>query len=166
MLHGRIAETTPLRQDGVSLWRGAQRGSGVTAGAKAVYAALSASPLDEDGAVLSWAGAQLSATGARIEDAAAIICTFLGVDPTAEEDFNAWYDTEHLPRLCAVPGVLGAQRYRSPSHTPRYLALYLLAHTGAAESQDWRDASATPWTARMRPFTRGYLSFTLTPMKV
>ena len=42
-----------------------------------------------------------------------------------EPTFNEVYDTEHAPLLAAVPGVLRASRYRSPSPTyPRYIAAY------------------------------------------
>ena len=33
------------------------------------------------------------------------------IDPRYEEEFNAWYNTEHLPELLAVPGILDAARY-------------------------------------------------------
>lgn len=29
-----------------------------------------------------------------------------------EEEFNRWYDAFHVPETCAVPGVVGARRYR------------------------------------------------------
>jgi hypothetical protein len=43
-----------------------------------------------------------------------------------EDDFNRWYDAFHLPETCAVPGVIGGQRFRrvgtpKPNgDTPRY----------------------------------------------
>ena len=44
-----------------------------------------------------------------------------------EPTFNAVYDSEHLPLLKAVPGVLRATRYRNASPTyPRYIAAYEL----------------------------------------
>ena len=33
------------------------------------------------------------------------------IDPKYDEEFNAWYNTEHLPELLAVPGILDAARY-------------------------------------------------------
>ena len=33
------------------------------------------------------------------------------IDPKYEEEFNAWYNTEHLPELLALPGFLDAARY-------------------------------------------------------
>ena len=48
-----------------------------------------------------------------------------------EADFNAWYDTTHVPEVTAIPGIFGAQRYRlaMPFLDPLgegqgYLALY------------------------------------------
>ncbi len=35
------------------------------------------------------------------------------VDPKDEERFNEWYNTEHIPTMTKVPGVLGANRYCS-----------------------------------------------------
>ena len=34
------------------------------------------------------------------------------IDPAKEEEFNAWYNTEHLPELLAIPGVLAVVRVR------------------------------------------------------
>jgi hypothetical protein len=35
-------------------------------------------------------------------------------DPTegAEDEYNAWYTTEHLPEVLDIPGFVSAQRYR------------------------------------------------------
>lgn len=35
------------------------------------------------------------------------------VDPEVEADWNAWYDTVHLPDALACPGVLSGTRYVS-----------------------------------------------------
>lgn len=36
----------------------------------------------------------------------------------AEDEFNDWYDTEHVPRLAQVPGVLVARRFRASGGPP------------------------------------------------
>ena len=46
------------------------------------------------------------------------------MDPKYEEEFNAWYNTEHLPELLALPGVLDAARYVATKGGPKYLAAY------------------------------------------
>ena len=45
----------------------------------------------------------------------------------AQDEFNDWYNTEHLPRLSAVPGCLCARRFRAQGGTRKYLAIYHLA---------------------------------------
>ena len=44
--------------------------------------------------------------------------------PGMEDEFNAWYDTEHVPGLAAVPGTVRAQRFLVAGGSPRYHACY------------------------------------------
>ena len=46
-------------------------------------------------------------------DAGALLVASMNIDPAAEPEFNEWYNTEHLPQLAAVPGVLTARRFRA-----------------------------------------------------
>ena len=50
----------------------------------------------------------------RRPGAAALLAVSMNVDPAAEQEFNEWYNAEHLPQLGAVPGVLCARRFSSP----------------------------------------------------
>jgi hypothetical protein len=44
-----------------------------------------------------------------------------------EEEYNSWYDTQHIPDVLAVPGLLSARRFAaSVDGETRYLALYQL----------------------------------------
>jgi antibiotic biosynthesis monooxygenase (ABM) superfamily enzyme len=75
----------------------------------------------------------------------------LSVKPEAEEDFNQWYDTEHLPQLAAVAGVLGARRYRrSFGDSPQYLAIYEFSAPEIRTGPAWAAAAYTGWTRRMQ----------------
>lgn len=67
-----------------------------------------------------------------------------------EDEFNAWYDTEHLPGLAAVPGVIRARRYVDRAGSPRYYACYDFAYAHAFESPAWLAVRATPWSSRVR----------------
>jgi hypothetical protein len=40
-----------------------------------------------------------------------IFLVYTDIDPMHEDEFNAWYNTEHLPELLSLPGVLDAARY-------------------------------------------------------
>ena len=65
-------------------------------------------------------------------------------------EYNDWYDSEHLPRLVTVPGVVRARRYAATSGNPRYLTAYELTDPDAFESPEGLQARKTPWTAKMR----------------
>ena len=66
------------------------------------------------------------------------------------DEYNEWYDKEHLPRLVTVPGVVRARRYTAVSGNPRYLTAYELTDPNAFESPEGLQARKTPWTAKMR----------------
>jgi hypothetical protein len=67
------------------------------------------------------------------------------------DDYNAWYDEEHLPRLVGVPGVERARRYvANGALSPRYLTAYDLTIKDAFESPAGLKARKTPWTEKMR----------------
>jgi heme-degrading monooxygenase HmoA len=91
------------------------------------------------------------------EGARALLLNAMNVAPEAEDDFNAWYDEEHLVALARVPGTLAARRYRSTEAgggTHRYVAIYHLASPDVARSAAWKAAADTPWSARVRPHFR------------
>ena len=66
------------------------------------------------------------------------------------DEYNEWYDQEHLPRLVTVPGVVRARRYTAVSGSPRYLTAYELTDPNAFESPEGLKARKTPWTEKMR----------------
>ncbi len=66
------------------------------------------------------------------------------------DEYNEWYDQEHLPRLVTVPGVVRARRYAATAGNPRYLTAYELTDKGAFESPAGLKARKTPWTEKMR----------------
>ena len=91
--------------------------------------------------------------------AGGLLVASMNVDPAAEAEFNEWYNSEHLPQLGAVPGVLSARRFQAgePAVERKYLALYHLQSPEVAASDAWQKAAGTPWTARMRPHFRELL---------
>ena len=46
---------------------------------------------------------------------------------TLEEEFNAWYDTEHIAERLAVPGFETALRYVCIDGAPRYAATHSIS---------------------------------------
>jgi hypothetical protein len=78
----------------------------------------------------------------------------VGMTPAAavETEFNAWYDTEHIPALARVPGVLCARRFKSAGGAPKYIALYHLTAPEVVDSAEWKRASeGTAMPAQVRP---------------
>ena len=94
---------------------------------------------------------------APVGRAQALLLIAMNVAPEHENEFNEWYNTEHLPALGAVPGVLAARRYRGSGATQRYAAIYYLANEDVPSSAAWKSAANTPWTERMRPHFRDFL---------
>src|SRR5262245_66179992 len=78
-----------------------------------------------------------------------------------EPTFNEVYDTEHVPLLQGVPGVVRATRYRNPSPTaPRYIAAYEMEGPDVVQSAEWKMAGEDGrWPKEIRPHTmNGHLA--------
>jgi len=73
--------------------------------------------------------------------------------PAFEEEFNAWYDTEHVPERLAVPGFESGLRFHNlAGAAPRYLALYDLASPAVVHAPEYLRVAheeASPWTKRV-----------------
>jgi hypothetical protein len=75
-----------------------------------------------------------------------------------EEEFNEWYDTEHIPEREAVPGILSAQRFVVNEGFPRYLALYDLESIEVLQSESYKRIgidNLSPWSRRIIRSVRG-----------
>ena len=86
--------------------------------------------------------------------AGGLVLVSMVIAPDVEQDFNAWYDTEHIPALTAVPGVMAGRRYKAPDTEAkgrRYTAIYHLTSTDVLNGEAWKTAAASPWTERMFP---------------
>lgn len=70
-----------------------------------------------------------------------------------EEEYNDWYDTEHLIDRMSAPGFETGRRYVSVSGGPRtYIAVYDLADVHVLDTPEYRKLSGnsfTPWTKRL-----------------
>jgi hypothetical protein len=88
------------------------------------------------------------------EEAGGLLLLAMNVNADIEQEFNRWNDTEHFPRLAAIPGVLAARRIRCTEGDRKYLAVYHTSEPGVVDSPAWLEARETPWTWRIRPHTR------------
>ncbi len=64
----------------------------------------------------------------------------MDVDPEKEQQFNEWYNKDHIPALLKVSGVTGAYRYASLEGTPKYIAIYELETPDVLASEAWKKA--------------------------
>jgi hypothetical protein len=78
-----------------------------------------------------------------------------------EEEFNAWYDTEHIPERVAVPGFETGLRYVCIDGAPRYLAMYDTQNAEVFNTPGYLKVSfdnSSPWTKRVTSRVRVYRS--------
>ena len=73
-----------------------------------------------------------------------------------EAEFNEIYDTEHVPNILKVKGVVGVIRFKDAAPNAAgwlvYSALYLLERSDLPDTPEWKKASDTGrWAPVMRP---------------
>ncbi|MCI0781057.1 MAG: hypothetical protein J4N84_14165 [Chloroflexi bacterium] len=82
-----------------------------------------------------------------------LLMVYTDVPADVEEEFNRWYDEEHIPERLAIPGVLSAARYVALQGGPKHLACYELSEPEAWHSDAWQHhlTNPTEWSKRMSP---------------
>jgi len=81
--------------------------------------------------------------------------------PAFEDEFNAWYDAEHIPERCATPGFETGLRFVCLDGAPKYLAMYDLERPEVLDSPEYlrvSGANSSPWTKRVTSRVRIYRS--------
>ena len=76
------------------------------------------------------------------------------IDAANEEDFNRWYEEEHLAERMAIPGFINARRFTAIEGGPKYLALYDLESPEVLQSTPYLNitgAGTSSWTRRLQP---------------
>ena len=72
------------------------------------------------------------------------------------QEFNEWYNKEHLPELLSVPSILSAARYRGQSKGgPQYLACYELDSVEVMQTPAFTNRPRTPWGQKVSPSVIG-----------
>lgn len=67
-----------------------------------------------------------------------LVVVDVSVDPAVETEWNAWYDTVHLPDIVTCPGFRRAARYVSEEDGKRhYLTVYEVDGPEAIESVEF-----------------------------
>lgn len=87
-----------------------------------------------------------------------LIFAQLDVPPELEEEFNDWYDTEHIPERLGISGFRTGRRGERRT-APRYIALYDLDSLACLDADAYKaktGVNRSPWTARMLKVTRTF----------
>ncbi|MCW5603750.1 MAG: hypothetical protein KIT18_04270 [Burkholderiales bacterium] len=89
---------------------------------------------------------------------------FSQMEPPAEleEEFNDWYETEHIPARLALTGFSGAARYIETEGARRYLAVYEIADMEVLKTSGYLrlKTDPSPRTAHMLGAVKGFTRFT------
>jgi hypothetical protein len=99
-----------------------------------------------------------------------LLSAAMDVEPAKEALFNEIYDSEHIPQLLTVPGVMAVARFKCEPVTiivggerrtivfekePRYTALYELESPEVLTSDAWAKAiDSGRWPTQVRPYTQ------------
>jgi hypothetical protein len=79
-----------------------------------------------------------------------LLLVMMDINPAREDEFNRWYEEEHVPERLSIPGFHRARRYRVVHGAPKYLALYDVADTDVFSTRQYLDyytgPKETPWT--------------------
>jgi hypothetical protein len=88
-----------------------------------------------------------------------LLAVWTDIPTHIEEDFNRWYDDEHLAERAGIPGFLNAWRYTSLQGTPKYFALYDTVDAQVLHSDTYLKVlnQSTPWTQRVRPHFENFV---------
>ncbi len=80
-----------------------------------------------------------------------ILIVRIDVKPEMEEEFNRWYNEEHIPTLLKISGVLWARRAINTGKGPKYIAVYEHDNIDVQHSEAYQKATQTEWTRRIEP---------------
>jgi hypothetical protein len=84
-----------------------------------------------------------------------LLMVWADVPVDKEDEFNRWYNEEHLAERMAIPGFLSGARYEAVKGGPKHLAYYELESAAVLETPAYKKVQANPteWTKRSGPGT-------------
>ena len=86
-----------------------------------------------------------------------ILVVMMDVDPEHDEEFNRWYNDEHLPERLEIPGYVSARRFKleEGQGVLKYLCIWELEDAGPLQSQEYQAQNARP--SQLRDRAHGYI---------
>ncbi|MBK5104531.1 MAG: hypothetical protein JJE42_09805, partial [Burkholderiales bacterium] len=100
-----------------------------------------------------------SAIDEAVPDASGVLLVLNDIVETAEDEFNRWYQQQHVPERLRVPGFRTARRYRAVDGGPAYMAVYECESIAVLASEPYleRLRNPTDWTRKVMPGFRNML---------
>ncbi|HAL46483.1 MAG: hypothetical protein FI707_17220 [SAR202 cluster bacterium] len=82
-----------------------------------------------------------------------LLMVWTEVPADLEEEYNRWYNEEHVAERLSVAGVLNAARYEVVTTGPKHLAMYELESPEVLETPEYLKLLSEPseWSRRMSP---------------
>lgn len=92
-------------------------------------------------------------------DTPGILLVLNDIAGAVEDEFNRWYQQQHIPERLGVPGFRTARRYRALDGAPAYMAVYECESIGILATPAYleRLANPTDWTRCIMPSFRNML---------
>ena len=80
-----------------------------------------------------------------------LLMVWCDVPEDREDEFNRWYNEEHIAEILTVPGVLNAARYEAVKGGPKHLAAYELDSPAAVLGDGFTKRTKSKWSETMGP---------------
>ena len=82
-----------------------------------------------------------------------LLMVYSDVAAEHDEEYNRWYNEEHIYERLSVPGILSAARYEAVVNGPKHLAVYELESVEVLQSAEYLELKSNPseWSRKMSP---------------
>lgn len=94
------------------------------------------------------------------EKSPGLLLVMMEIPPEHEEEFNRWYNEEHVPERLSIPGIVRARRFQAIEGSLKYLALYELESPDVLDTDAykyWTNEGKTEWTKKITDRLSGYV---------
>ena len=81
-----------------------------------------------------------------------VLVVTMEVDAEYEEEFNEWYNEQHLPERMAIPGYVSARRFKleDGNNALKYLCIWEMNDGSQLQSEIYKDQNAHPTELYLR----------------
>ena len=76
-----------------------------------------------------------------------VMVVMMDVDPADEEEFNRWYNQQHIPERLEIPGYVGARRFKLESGDDgmlKYMCIWELESSSVLQHEMYQAQNADP----------------------